>query len=325
MYKKDVNVHIELSDICNAMCSMCGRQYIENGKLKTVPTFNKTQLKLDDIKNIFDDEFFERFNLGRVNFCGNISDPCASSDLLSIIQYLKPNVKRIDIATNGSLKNLTYFSRLASSLKGIDHRVTFALDGLQKTHSYYRINTDYKKILANARVFLNYGGYARWQFIIFKHNMHEVNVAKKISKKLGFQEFVAIKTQRFHREEFKFTHRNKKYHLQEPEETPEYEMSGDVKCKAKKDNEFFLDHYGNVHPCCYLGGAYMKIRFNECEDSIMEFYNSKENNAIQNSLSNILTDSQFLKYLQLSWDDTPSLSCKQFCSSNKNLRKKLIS
>ena len=29
-----MNVHIELTDKCNALCSMCGRQYIENGELK---------------------------------------------------------------------------------------------------------------------------------------------------------------------------------------------------------------------------------------------------------------------------------------------------
>ncbi len=322
MYNKNVNVHIELSDICNAMCSMCGRQYIEKGKLKTVPTFNKNQLTLENFKDIFDKEFFSNFHLNRVNFCGNISDPLASVHFLDIIKYIKPYVSRIDIATNGSLKNPKYFSSLAQTLQGVKHRVTFGIDGLEDTHSYYRINTDYNKIIANAKQFIDDGGYARWQFIIFKHNKHQIETVKQISKDLGFQEFVAIKTQRFHKEEFKFTYQDKNYHLEEPEETPEYEMSGVVKCKAKKDNEFYLDFEGNVHACCYLGGSYLKQRFNQCEDTIMEFY--ENHNAIENSLSNILLYSKFFKYLQLSWEDTPSLSCRQFCSSEKNLRKELI-
>ena len=324
MFKKDVNAHIELSNICNAMCSMCGRQYIENGELKKVPSFDNKQLTLTDIKNIFDDEFFTTFNLRRVNFCGNISDPCSSKYLLDILKYLKPRVKRIDIATNGSLRTLKFFSRMASILKDIDHRVTFAIDGLNNTHSYYRINTNYKKILANAKVFINYGGHARWQFIIFKHNKHQVNIARKISKKIGFKEFVSIKTQRFHREKFKFKYQGKNYHLEEPDVSPVYEMSGDIKCKAKKDNEFYLDFEGNVHPCCYLGGSYLKKRFNQNEDIITDFYTASENNALQNSLSDVLLNSKFFEQLQLSWLDTPSISCKQFCSSKKNLRKVLI-
>ena len=138
-----MNVHIELTDKCNALCSMCGRQYIENGELKRVPTFDKNELSITEIRNIFDNRFFEKFNLNRINFCGNISDPITSVDLCSTIEYLKPHCKRIDIATNGSLKTPKYFKNLANILKDVDHRVTFALDGLEDTHSYYRINTNF--------------------------------------------------------------------------------------------------------------------------------------------------------------------------------------
>ena len=61
-----MNVHIELTDKCNALCSMCGRQYIENGELKRVPTFDKNELSITEIRNIFDNRFFEKFNLNRI-------------------------------------------------------------------------------------------------------------------------------------------------------------------------------------------------------------------------------------------------------------------
>ena len=147
MFEKNVNVHIELTDKCNALCSMCGRQYIENGQLKKVPTFDKNELSINQIQNIFNNRFFDSFNLGRVNFCGNISDPITSMDFCSIIEYLKPHCKRIDIATNGSLRTPKYFQNLAKTLQGIEHRVTFALDGLEDTHSYYRINTSFNKVI----------------------------------------------------------------------------------------------------------------------------------------------------------------------------------
>ena len=323
MFNENVNVHIELTDKCNALCSMCGRQYIENGELKKVPTFDKNELSITEIRNIFDNRFFEKFNLNRINFCGNISDPITSMDLCSTIEYLKPHCKRIDIATNGSLRTPKYFKNLANILKDIDHRVTFALDGLEDTHSYYRINTNFNKVIQNAKAFIDAGGNARWQFIIFKHNKHQIDTAKKMSKELGFNEFVSIRTQRFARaDEWTFIHKNKKYKLEEPDKSLSFEVSGDVKCKAKKDNEFYLDYQGNVHMCCYLGGSYLKKRFDQNEDAILEWYDDKENNAIENDLSDILLKSEFFQHLQNSWSVLPSTSCKRFCSK-KNLRKKL--
>ena len=46
----------------------------------------------------------------------------------------------------------------------------------------------------------------------------------------------------------------------------------------------------------------------------------KENNALQNDLSDILLKSEFFQHLQNSWSVLPSTSCKRFCSK-KNLRK----
>lgn len=302
---------------------MCGRQYIKNGELKKVPTFDKNELSINQIHTIFNNRFFEKFNLNRINFCGNISDPLTCVDFCSIVEYLKPHCKRIDIATNGSLRTPKYYKNLAKILQGVNHRVTFALDGLNNTHSYYRINTNFKKIIRNALAFIRAGGNARWQFIIFKHNKHQINIAKRMSKKLGFNEFVSIRTQRFARDEnWSFTYNNKHYNLEEPDEILSYEVAGDIDCKAKKDNEFFLDFEGNVHACCYLGGSYLRKRFDECKDTILEWYERDKNNALQNDLSDILLNSQFFKYLQKSWDIQPSLSCRKFCSK-KNLRKKL--
>ena len=54
-----MNVHIELTDKCNALCSMCGRQYIENGELKKYLPFDKNELSITEIRNIFDNRFFK--------------------------------------------------------------------------------------------------------------------------------------------------------------------------------------------------------------------------------------------------------------------------
>ena len=40
-----------------------GGQYIENGELKKVPTFDKNELSITEIRNIFDNRFFKNLIL----------------------------------------------------------------------------------------------------------------------------------------------------------------------------------------------------------------------------------------------------------------------
>ena len=44
-------------------------------------------------------------------------------------------------------------------------------------------------------------------------------------------------------------------------------------------------------------------------------------NALKNSLTDILTDSFFLKKLKDSWEHDPSHSCTKFCDNQENNRK----
>ena len=47
------------------------------------------------------------------------------------------------------------------------------------------------------KLLLMQGGIAQWDYIVFKHNEHQVEEARKLSKELGFFEFQIKKTSRF--------------------------------------------------------------------------------------------------------------------------------
>jgi hypothetical protein len=47
--------------------------------------------------------------------------------------------------------------------------------------------------MANVQAFINAGGRAEWDYLIFKHNEHQIDEAKDLSKKLGFYSFVPKK------------------------------------------------------------------------------------------------------------------------------------
>jgi len=75
--------------------------------------------------------------------------------------------------------------------------VIFGIDGIGGTSSVHRRNTDYNKVIRNATAYILAGGKAKWDFIVFKHNEHQVNMARQLSKELGFLSFQVKKTSRF--------------------------------------------------------------------------------------------------------------------------------
>ncbi|SVC76683.1 uncharacterized protein METZ01_LOCUS329537, partial [marine metagenome] len=104
-------------------------------------------------------------------------------------------IKYIDIRTNGSLRSTTWWSNFVNHLPS-KHIIVFGLDGLEDTLHIYRIGADYKKVINNAKAFIDAGGIASWQFIEFEHNKHQIEEAKQLAKELGFKEFRLVSSTR---------------------------------------------------------------------------------------------------------------------------------
>jgi len=183
-------IHFELSNKCNAYCPQCFRARTDTSK------WSSTDQSISAFKEFYPVEFLK--NLKSVLFCGNVSDPVASSDFLEIVEYMRSlNDKlKIRIATNGSLRSTSWWERLGS----LGCVCTFGLDGsTQETLEMYRRNCNFDKIVKNAEAFISSGGKARWQFIIFKHNQHQLEEAKLMAEKLGFFDFKSFNSDRFSR------------------------------------------------------------------------------------------------------------------------------
>jgi MoaA/NifB/PqqE/SkfB family radical SAM enzyme len=129
-------------------------------------------------------------------FCGVHGDPGMAKDLYEICEYIaKTNPKTaVRMNTNGGMRNPEFWSKLgglfASQRK--DHwrwSVTFSIDGLEDTNHLYRRNVEWKKVIANAQAFIDAGGHADWDYLIFRHNEHQIDEAIALSKKMGFVNF----------------------------------------------------------------------------------------------------------------------------------------
>jgi hypothetical protein len=174
---------------------MCSR-YV-NGE--EAPWVKNTQLSLDDIKTIFPIDFIKQLN--RMNFCGNLGDPIVAKELLPVIAYFRNNNKsiRIEVNTNGSARREDWWRALADLL-GSDEKtsgVWFGLDGIGETNALYRRNTDWHIIMRNAKAFIEAGGIAHWNYIVFKHNEHQVEAARALANEMGFKHFNVKITGRF--------------------------------------------------------------------------------------------------------------------------------
>jgi len=128
--------------------------------------------------------------------CGNYGDPLASQHIDEIIDLAKKYDKKIQIHTNGSLRSIAWWRRLARKLSAIDHDVWFGIDGLGSVHEIYRQGTNFEKIINNAQAFIDGGGYATWQFIPYKHNEHQIKDCIRLSQQLKFKKFRVAKLYR---------------------------------------------------------------------------------------------------------------------------------
>lgn len=195
MYKSSeiTTVHLEVTERCNASCPQCARN-INGGEVN--PQLHNAELSLDDVRTILKPEFIKQ--LKRLYMCGNYGDPISANDTLEIFEYIRSHNDKMQLSfhTNASAKTPDWWSRLPAAM-GKSHYVVFSVDGLEDTNHLYRQGTVWKKIMENARAFIAAGGRARWDYIVFGHNEHQVEEARALATSMGFEKFNVKKSNRF--------------------------------------------------------------------------------------------------------------------------------
>ena len=203
-------LHIELTNACNAACPMCVRFY-KNSTLPR-PDLIIGEITLEKFKEYFPPDLLS--GLVKIMFCGTQGDPCMASDTLEICEYVlkhtqtkkkswwRPKEKNefvVQMHTNGGMRNPEWWAKLGAVFAQrsprdlTSWRVIFSIDGLEDTNHIYRRNVKWKNLMANAKAFIDAGGNAVWEYLIFEHNEHQIDEARKMSDELGFALFVPKK------------------------------------------------------------------------------------------------------------------------------------
>jgi MoaA/NifB/PqqE/SkfB family radical SAM enzyme len=186
-YKDIKKAHVELSSFCNSSCPTCPRN-TDGGIIN--PGLVPNSLSLEDFKTIFPKDFL--MQLEEINFCGNYGDPLMCKDIEKILIYISRMNSNLSITihTNGGMRDVKFWNKFALfSRTFFKFEVIFSIDGLEDTNHLYRIGVNWNKVIENAKSFIDNGGPAIWDFLVFKHNEHQLDEAKVLSKKLGFKEF----------------------------------------------------------------------------------------------------------------------------------------
>ena len=191
-------LHLELTSRCNALCPMCARTTGLDHDSDLLKKRDDLELVDTDPQMLADmlDEL-KPFLPGHVFINGNFGDPIMYPHLMEVIKmYKDAGVRQVTLSTNGSAQTEEWWRELATVMKKPD-KVIFAIDGLEDTNHLYRVNTKWSTIMRNAKAFIEEGGRARWDYIGFEHNEHQIEEAKQLAEDMGFMTFRYKKSNRY--------------------------------------------------------------------------------------------------------------------------------
>ncbi|MDB4339447.1 radical SAM protein [bacterium] len=234
-------IDLETTTYCNIKCPGCLRS-----NSRWADSFiNKDKMDLDKIKEQITRDKFPA--LRTINLCGSIDEPISHPQIMDYVDWVLSLDVFVHISTNGSLRNENFWFELGSKMprsKGVG-MVTFGIDGTDaETHVKYRVGSDFDKIMRNAEAFIDGGGRAQWQMILFDYNEHQAEEAQRMAIEMGFHKFKTVKSARpksvMQREE------EMEYKAAERDTLPS------IKCKYVDEKRVQINNLGNVIPCCYV-------------------------------------------------------------------------
>lgn len=294
------------------------------------PQLPLTELSIDDIKKIFPPTFVKQ--LDRIYYCGNYGDPIVAQDTLESLIYFKEQKTELQLSlfTNGSARPVSWWREVAKLTKDVH----FAIDGLSDTNHLYRRGTQFDIILRNVEAFIAAGGRAIWDFIVFKHNEHQVDEAQALARRLGFHKFNLKKTGRFFsntksevktQQEVLSSRGEIEYYLEMPTD-PKFQNAAlakedelvakyghiekyldqtIVECKVEREKSVYVSAQGFVFPCCWTANQlypwYLEPKSSQVWKLISSLENGEKSICATNKSVVDIINGEFFSKIEKTW------------------------
>ena len=317
-------LHLETTELCQAMCPMCDRVTLD-GNLN--PEVTNASLSLDDIKIMFPVDFIKQ--LDEMYMCGNLGDPMLTPECIEIFTYFREHNPKIYLSmnTNGGARKPEFWKSLANLV----NHITFSIDGLEETNHIYRKGVSWKNVIKNVKEFINAGGKAKWDYLVFEHNEHHIKLAQRLSEELGFVEFRPKATSRYIKERpaWQTYWKGQEQEVLRPPSTLQYQSEVvnnplkdrhkfDINPKCVKNKEIYVAATGHVFPCCWAHTSLVSSQNISIEEKLDMQSMVRENNAKEVGINKAI---EWFDDIAARWntDDKPYI-----CSAKCNVKQDTV-
>ncbi len=170
---------IDPCNYCSLNCPFC-----PTGQKRNVRT--KAKLSLAGFKSVIDKLGPYLIHVDLVNW----GEPFLNEDVFEMIKYAKLFGADVKVDTNMNHLDEKGIERLV--LSGLD-KIVVSIDGLsQETYAKYRVGGNFSLAMGNLKSLIkkreqlkSAKPYITWQFLVFRHNEHEVEEAIKLGRQIG--------------------------------------------------------------------------------------------------------------------------------------------
>lgn len=296
-------IHFEISNYCNLACPACAR----DNRIKHGQELNSEYMSLEMIRSRFMPKDLP--SLKEITFSGNIDEPTIHPELPEILEWFCTNWPdaHVSISTNGSTRNTKFWQTLGEISSRSNFYTIFAIDGLRDTNHIYRIGSDWNKIERNFREYISSGGRAVWQFVVFDHNEHQIEEAKKLSLDEGFLKF-----------NVRYSGRSQQEKTINVFSKGVATASSSVVCRSQHTvrtlaPSIFVNYKGDISPCCFQDVNHIFVR-REQQDILSRVGGEFSYNLKYATLEEIIEGDYFD---ELSEVISTNSTCIKHCKENK--------
>lgn len=285
--EKTLTLDMELTTFCNAKCPQCSRTDRWNNleKKSWLPTEN---VSVEQFSKWLPPEDLN--NIKNVHFSGTYGDPGMCKDLFEITEYvLNSSTCNVSINTNASMRDEMFWWKLGG-IGGQRLHVIMDVDGInQEMHSFYRQNTNLKKVLYNLEAIADTDCKLTVLTVLFKHNEDYLEEIRDMCRKLGVTRFDEVEGNNFGsnpiyefvdtkgvKQELKQITRedreqglvrldrrvrdhrhseNKSNKKEEYDNINNWKNYDEIHCLALAQNNLKVSVSGTITPCCYLSSG----------------------------------------------------------------------
>lgn len=305
---------IDPSTVCNLHCPLCPTGMGETTRSRRLMKFEEFKRIIDEIGNYLTSVLFT-----------NWGEPFLNKEFFKMIEYSK-KVKQIPFLSVDTNLNVDFSDQNLKKLveSGLD-LMCVSMDGAsQKTYEKYRRGGSFSKVVNNSKKILEKRKelgrnrpFIIWQFLVFKHNQHEIEKAIEMARDNGVDALRISVAQVYMSEvdkPFEYSYKISEEYL--PELGSEY--SGYTKDGKRKEiikrcqwlwKGIVINSDGGVSPCCAVFPSAQDFGNILKEDNFKSVWNNKKYQDARKAVKNFNYAKQLFNKKSFRKDDNVCVPC----------------